>query len=79
MLSSHFVAGITVSLTLYTITSFALAVISTGMSNKFIMLAFGLSPFLIGKFASYEKKALFTFLQFLCILLSCVIVFLRIL
>ena len=74
MLSSHFVAGITASIAFYVITAFCTAIFAPGIISKSIMVLFAVSPFIIGKFATYDKKVLFTALQFLCILLSDIVV-----
>lgn len=35
-----------------------------------IMLLFAISPFILGKFATYKTKYIFTIIQFLCIILN---------
>ena len=67
---SNYVAGIAGLLALYIIFAFIISIFIPQYYNKILMLLFALSPFIIGKFASYEKELLYTSIQFICVLLS---------
>ena len=46
--------------------------IRVGVQEGCIMLLFAISPFIIGRLANYKTRYLFTFVQFLCIILNIV-------
>lgn len=60
---------------IYIITALIFAIcafITTGIAQGAILLLFAVSPFIIGKLATYKTKYLFTIIQFLCIILNVV-------
>lgn len=67
---SNYVAGIAGLLVLYIILAFITGILIPGVYNKIIMILFAISPFIIGKFATYDKEIVFTSIQFLCALIS---------
>lgn len=60
---SVFVSAIGGVLLAYILCSFALAIFISGMIYKTVIILLGLSPFIIGKFATYEKENIFSYLQ----------------
>ena len=52
------------------------AFIKAGVLQGAVMLLFAISPFIIGKITTYKTRYLFTFVQFLCIILNIVYGFL---
>lgn len=67
---SNFCALIALLLTLYVILSFLYAIIEPALISKLIMILFGLTPFLIGRIATYNSEKYFTTLQVCFILIS---------
>ena len=67
---SHFLALIAILMALYIVFG-----IIYSIKTNILFLLFALSPFIIGRFATYEKEKLYSFIQILCILLSVVILF----
>ena len=67
---SHFLALMAILMGLYIV----FGIIYSFKSN-ILFLFFALSPFIIGKIASYEKEKLFSFIQILCVLLSIIILY----
>ena len=65
-----YVSFIVWSFVFYVISAFLLAFFIKDTTNKIILIIFGLSPFLIGKFASYEKENLYSYLQVFCAIIS---------
>lgn len=60
---------------LYILCSFVFSIfafLKFGVFEGLIMLLFVVSPFIIGKFATYKTKYIFTIIQFLCIILNIV-------
>lgn len=60
---------------LYILCAFAFSIfafLKYGFLDGFVMFLFAMSPFIIGKFATYKTKYLFTIIQFLCIILNIV-------
>ncbi|MBR1776740.1 hypothetical protein IJ750_06695 [bacterium] len=64
---SVFVSAITGTMLLYVLSAAVLTVTITGIFNKLIILSLGLSPFIIGKMATYEKENLYCYIQILII------------
>lgn len=68
--TSEFVAFIGLLILLYVIASFIAAIFVPSFISKIILILFGSSPFIIGKFATFEKENLFSIIQIVCIVLS---------
>jgi len=64
---SNYVAVMGFSLAFYVVFGLILSVFS---KSHLIMLLFALSPFIIGRFATYKTKNLFASVQIICILIS---------
>ena len=74
--ASSFVAFIAGMLFLYIILCIALAIFSPVITKKIILLLFAISPFIIGKLATYEKEKLYSIIQIVIMLISsCVVIF----
>lgn len=67
---SHFLALIAIFMALYVISGILFA-----FKSNILFILFALSPFIIGKFATYEKEKIYSFIQIFCVLLSIVILF----
>lgn len=74
MKSSAFVALIAVFLGLYVIFAITLGFIYKNILSTFIMFLFGLSPFIIGKLATYEKEKYYTMFQLFTVFVSIIYV-----
>lgn len=74
---SHFVAVIAFFLALYVILALLMVFLLKSLLYKAIMLVFALSPFIIGKLATYKKEKLYSFIQVLTVLLSAIVVILK--
>jgi hypothetical protein len=59
-----FLAGI---LLFYILTTILYAITTKGILNKVILMLLAFSPFIIGKFATYEKEKLYSYLQILIV------------
>lgn len=70
-----FVSFMGASLLLYVISGVLFGIIAPTLINKLVILFLALSPFLIGKFATYEKENYYSFLQIFCIALSTIYTF----
>ena len=68
-----FIAGI---LLIYIVLAILLAIFGKGGIYKFLMAFFGVSPFIIGRFASYEKIKIYSFIQILLAGISVICVYL---
>ena len=71
---SNFVATMAIFLSLYIICAAIILAIYGGLKYKVLMLMFLLSPFIIGKFATYQKIKLYSIIQIMIMLVSSVIV-----
>lgn len=67
---SAFVSLITGMLLLYVLCAFLGVILVSGVLNKIILLILGIIPFIIGKFATYEKENFYSYLQIFIILLG---------
>jgi hypothetical protein len=67
---SEFVAFIGLLIMLYVICAIIVAIFIPSYINKIILLLLGASPFIIGKFATFEKENLFSIIQLLSIILG---------
>ena len=77
MKASHFVASMAVFMGIYILSGIVLAIFIPQIINKIFILLFALSPFIIGKFATYEKEKFYSLVQIICVLISIVFVFIR--
>ncbi len=68
-----FIAGI---LLIYIILAILLAILGEGGFYKVLMAFFGVSPFIIGRLASYEKVKFYSFIQILLAGISVICVYL---
>ena len=68
-----FIAGV---LLLYIILAILLAIFAPNGAYKALMAFFGVSPFIIGYFANYEKIKIFSFIQILLAGISVICVYL---
>ena len=75
MIASHFIASMAVFMGLYTLSGIILALIIPNIINKLLILLFALSPFIIGKFATYNKEKIYSLIQIICVLISIVFAF----
>lgn len=71
---SNFVVIIAGLLTFYIISAMVLALYIPNYYNKIIMFLFAIAPFIIGKYATFEKEPFYTFLQLICVLSSVIFV-----
>ena len=76
MKKSDFVAFLASILGLYILTGILLIFFISGIAGKFFMGLFSLSPFIIGKLATYKTEKLFTTVQISCIIISGIFVIL---
>ena len=60
---SEFVSLMTGILLIYVIISIIYGIVINGFLNKILLLFLGLSPFIIGKFVTYENEKLYSWLQ----------------
>ena len=73
---SNFVATIAFSLVIYIVCAIFAALFIPSIKYKILMIIFALSPFIIGKFATYEKIRLYSFAQITIMIVSAIIVWL---
>lgn len=67
---SDFVAAIAVLFFLYVLFALLLVIFTPVLMSKFIMLVFALSPFIIGRLATFKSENFYSILQVLIILIS---------
>ena len=67
---SNFIALIVIFMALYIIFGIILA-----LKYNLIYLIFALSPFIIGKFATYNTEKIYSIIQIICVLISIIIIF----
>ena len=73
---SNFVATMAFSLVIYIICAILIAVFIPSIKYKILMIIFALSPFIIGKFATYEKIKLYSLAQITIMIVGAIIVWL---
>ena len=73
---SDYIAGIAILLAMYVVSAIIVGVYIPTIYKKLVMTIFGLSPFIIGKLATYEKEKFYTIIQITCIITSLVFVIL---
>ena len=76
MKKSDYVAFLAIVLGLYIILGIILAFVIPDIKNKCIIAFFALSPFIIGKFATYKTEVLFSIIQMITIVISGIFVIL---
>ena len=57
-------------LLLYVLSGVLFAIFAPTILSKAVIAIFALSPFIIGKIATYEKEKFYSFIQILCIVMS---------
>ena len=67
---SIFVPFIASVMSVFVLCALVLFFVIPGVLNKIIVLLLGLSPFIIGKFATYEKENLYSRLQVITVILG---------
>ena len=77
MKASHFLASMAGFMGIYILSGIILAIFVPHLLNKIFVFLFAISPFIIGKFATYEKEKFFSVVQIVCVLISIVFVFIR--
>lgn len=68
--TASYVSVLTGAFTLYILSALILVFFINGGMNKAIITLFALSPFIIGKFATYEKEGFYSFIQTACAIIS---------
>ena len=71
---SNYLALVAFFLLLYIFSGVTLTVFVKNIVYKIIIFLFSVAPFIIGKFATYEKEKLFTIIQFILIIISVIFV-----
>ena len=72
---SVFVSGLGAIFLLYIVIAVLLAIFIPGIINKSVLLFFGISPFIIGKLATYEKEKIYSLIQILFVAVSVIYTF----
>lgn len=65
---SVYVSVVTGFLFFYILISILSMIFISGITNKIVFLFLGVTPFVIGKFATYKKENLYSWLQILTVL-----------
>lgn len=78
MKASNFIASMAIFLGTYILSGLILVFLINGTISKFITLMFVLSPFIIGKFATYKFEKLYSLIQVFCVLISVVFIIIKI-
>ena len=55
---------------LYVMSAVLCAIFIPGIMNKVLMMFFAISPFIIGKMATYEKETFYSYIQIFCLVVS---------
>ena len=75
MKASHFVAGMTLFMGIYIFSGIILALLFHKIIPSLLILLFALSPFIIGRFATYNTEKIYSIIQIICVLISITIIF----
>jgi len=75
MKASNYVAIMGFLLVFYVILFLISAILTKNLSNSIFLILFALSPFIIGPFATYEKRKFYTGLQIFTIISSVIYIF----
>ena len=67
---SLYVSGIAGMMLCYILSAIMCVIFEQGILNKILYIFFGLSPFLIGKFATYKNESFFSYIQISVIILG---------
>ena len=70
MRASDFVSVITIFLILYVVSAFLVALCYPILNLRIAMILFGITPFVLGKAASYKEIKTYSIIQILCVILS---------
>ena len=68
--TASYVSVLTWAFALYIFSAFVLVFFINGGINKTVIILFALSPFIIGKLATYQKESLYSIIQILCAVIS---------
>ena len=60
---------------IYIISALILAIFIPGIINKAAIVFFGLSPFIIGRLATYEKEKIYSLIQIIFVIISVIYTF----
>ena len=60
---------------IYIISALILAIFIPGIINKLVIVFFGLSPFIIGRLATYEKEKIYSLIQIIFVIISVIYTF----
>ena len=71
---SQFVVIISIFMGIYILSGIVLAFFMPYILNRILVLLFALSPFIIGKFATYTKEKMYSLIQIICVLTSIIFV-----
>lgn len=71
---SDYVASIALLLAIYVLSAIMVCIFIPNVHKKTVMMLFALSPFIIGKLATYEKEKFYTAIQIICIITSFIFV-----
>lgn len=74
MKASHYVAGMAIFMGIYIFSGIVLAILLHSIIPSIIILLFALSPFIIGKLATYNSEKIYSIIQIICVLISTVYV-----
>ncbi len=67
---SDYIAGIALLLAMYVVLSLIVGILIPTIYKKASMILFALSPFIIGKLATYEKEKIYAVIQILSVFIS---------
>ncbi len=70
-----YLSGLTWAFALYVLSAVILSIFISGNINKFVIILFALSPFIIGKLAAYKTENFYSIIQILCAVISAGYVF----
>ena len=75
MKASHYVASMAIFMGIYILSGIMLSILLHSIIPSIIILLFALSPFIIGKLATYNSEKIYSIIQIICVLISTVYVF----
>ncbi|MBR2069767.1 MAG: hypothetical protein IJ877_08415 [Candidatus Gastranaerophilales bacterium] len=79
MKASHFIASMTIFMGLYILSGFILTFFVKGIFSKILIFLFAMSPFIVGKFATYKYEKIYSLIQVFCVLISIGFIFYKVL
>ncbi len=74
MKASHFIAAMAIFMGIYILSGIILSFLIPNFLYRLLIIVFALSPFIIGKLATYEKEKIYSFIQVFCVLISLVFI-----